>query len=338
MDAPLVTVVIPVYRTETWLHRCISSVAGQSYQNLEILLIDDGSPDDCPRLCDAWVARDSRVRVIHKENAGLGMARNTGMAAAQGRYLCFVDSDDCLEEAALEEAAALAEKEQADIVLYGMTCIDASGSVTARRIPETEKTVYTGREVQEVLLPKLIAGETGLTMSACCCLLSCELAQKCSWRFPSEREIISEDVYALLSLFCHVQKAAVLKAAPYRYFENQQSLTHTYRADRFERNKHFYRACLALCEDCGYSRAVRGSCAEPFLSYTIAAMKQEAAQGRIRALPRLKAMMADETLRQVIREGSRENQSWKRRLLFLCIRKKWYALGYLLLSIQNRTQ
>ena len=338
MHEPLVTVVIPVYKTEAFLDRCISSVAGQSYEGLEILLIDDGSPDNCPRLCDAWAEKDSRIRVIHKENQGLGMARNTGMAQARGKYLCFVDSDDALEQTAIEAAAALAQRTQAEIVLYGMTCLDAAGAVTARRIPAIQKAVFSGREVQEALLPRLLSGENGLTMSACCCLISAELVQTKRWQFPSEREIISEDVYALLGLFCHVQRAAVLTDAPYRYYENAQSLTHTYRADRFEKIKAFYRACLSLCESCGYSREVRNRCAVPFLSYAIAAMKLETARHGVGVLPRLKEIMADELLHQALREADHENTGWKRTLFLRCIRRRRYRLALLLLSAQNRTQ
>ena len=338
MHRPLVTVVIPVYKTEKWLDRCAASVAGQRYSNLEILLIDDGSPDDCPRLCDAWTQRDSRIRVIHKENAGLGMARNTGMDQARGRYLCFVDSDDTLEETAIEAAVEMVEGERADIVLYGMTCLDPSGRVTAQRIPETEKQLYSGREVQERLLPRLISGEWGLTMSACCCLVSAEVIRNGRWRFPSEREIISEDVYALLGLFYYIRKAAVLKSAPYCYYETPRSLTRTYREDRSEKILVFYRACLALCDACGYGQELRRRCAAPVVSFLIAAMKQEAACRGIRALPRLREILAQPLLQQALRETDRGEESWKKRLFLRCLRRHRLFPAYVLLCAQNRIE
>lgn len=94
MDAPLISVIVPVYRVEAYLDRCVQSIVDQTYQNLEIILVDDGSPDNCPAMCDAWAKKDSRVKVIHKENGGLSDARNAGMAAASGEYMGFVDSDD----------------------------------------------------------------------------------------------------------------------------------------------------------------------------------------------------------------------------------------------------
>ena len=90
----LISVVVPIYRVEPYLDKCISSIVNQSYRNLEIILVDDGSPDNCPAMCDAWAERDSRIKVIHKPNGGLSDARNAGMAIASGELLGFVDSDN----------------------------------------------------------------------------------------------------------------------------------------------------------------------------------------------------------------------------------------------------
>lgn len=91
---PLVSIIVPIYNVEEYLDKCVLSLVSQSYVNLEILLVDDGSPDCCGELCEAWAKKDSRIRVIHKENGGLSDARNAGIAVAKGDYICFVDSDD----------------------------------------------------------------------------------------------------------------------------------------------------------------------------------------------------------------------------------------------------
>ena len=93
----LISVIVPVYKVEEYLDRCVQSIVDQTYRNLEIILVDDGSPDNCGRLCDAWAEKDSRIKVIHKENGGLSDARNAGMAAATGEYIAFVDSDDWVD-------------------------------------------------------------------------------------------------------------------------------------------------------------------------------------------------------------------------------------------------
>lgn len=92
-EAPLISVIVPVYKVEQYLDRCVQSIVDQTYKNLEIILVDDGSPDNCPAMCDAWAAKDSRIRVIHKENGGVASARNVGLDNAVGQYISFVDSD-----------------------------------------------------------------------------------------------------------------------------------------------------------------------------------------------------------------------------------------------------
>lgn len=94
MSSNLVSVIVPVYKVEQYLNRCVSSIIKQSHTNLEIILVDDGSPDRCPQLCDEWALQDSRIKVVHKENGGLSDARNVGLKKASGNYICFVDSDD----------------------------------------------------------------------------------------------------------------------------------------------------------------------------------------------------------------------------------------------------
>ena len=94
MEEPLISVIVPVYKVEPYLDKCISSIVNQTYTNLEIILVDDGSPDNCPAMCDAWAEKDSRIRVLHQRNQGGGAARNAGLDLASGSLIAFVDSDD----------------------------------------------------------------------------------------------------------------------------------------------------------------------------------------------------------------------------------------------------
>ena len=93
----LISVIVPVYNVEKYLDKCIESIVNQTYTALEIILIDDGSSDNCPEICDRWTEKDNRIKVIHKVNGGLSDARNCGMAAATGKYITFVDCDDYIE-------------------------------------------------------------------------------------------------------------------------------------------------------------------------------------------------------------------------------------------------
>ena len=93
----LISVIVPVYKVEQYLNECIKSIINQTYKNLEIILVNDGSPDDCGKMCDIWAKKDNRIKVIHKKNGGLSDARNCGIDIANGKYIQFVDSDDLLE-------------------------------------------------------------------------------------------------------------------------------------------------------------------------------------------------------------------------------------------------
>lgn len=90
----LISVIVPIYKVEAYLERCIRSIVNQTYKNLEIILVDDGSPDSCPDICDVWKEKDDRIKVIHKKNGGLSDARNAGMQIMTGTYISYIDSDD----------------------------------------------------------------------------------------------------------------------------------------------------------------------------------------------------------------------------------------------------
>lgn len=124
---PLVSVIVPVYGVERYLDACVEGLVGQTYRNLEILLVDDGSPDRCPAMCDAWTARDERIRVIHKANGGLSDARNVGLAKATGDYIYFVDSDDMVERNLIERAMATMHDYDADLVMFQFDTISEDG-------------------------------------------------------------------------------------------------------------------------------------------------------------------------------------------------------------------
>lgn len=102
MNNPLISIIVPIYKVEEYLEECVQSLLKQTYQNLEIILVDDGSPDNCPQMCDNYAQKDKRIKVIHKKNGGLSSARNAGLDIAKGEYIGFVDSDDFISENAIE--------------------------------------------------------------------------------------------------------------------------------------------------------------------------------------------------------------------------------------------
>ena len=116
---PLISIIVPVYKTEKYLDACIKSLVDQTYQNIEIILVDDGSPDQCPKICDWWKGKDSRIVVIHDQNHGVSHARNLGLSKATGKYIAFCDSDDFYTNNHISEMLKLAIEYSADIAICG---------------------------------------------------------------------------------------------------------------------------------------------------------------------------------------------------------------------------
>ena len=119
-DQPLISVIVPVYKVEQYLDACVTSIVNQTYRNLDIILVDDGSPDECPAMCDAWARQDARIRVVHKTNGGLSSARNAGLDVARGSRIAFVDSDDWVDDTMFATMNAWMDaRPHADVVMCG---------------------------------------------------------------------------------------------------------------------------------------------------------------------------------------------------------------------------
>lgn len=130
MEKPLISIIVPIYKVEKYLDRCVESIVNQTYENLEIILVDDGSPDNCPAICDAWAEKDSRIKVIHKENGGLANARNSGIEICKGEYVQFTDGDDYLEPDMIEFLLSLATENGADVCRCGYYYDHNDGNIT----------------------------------------------------------------------------------------------------------------------------------------------------------------------------------------------------------------
>ena len=140
MDS-LISIIVPIYKVEKYLDKCIESIVNQTYKNLEIILVDDGSPDNCPQMCDTWAKKDSRIKVVHKPNGGLSDARNAGMKTATGEYVAFVDSDDWIDANMMETLYDELVSSDSDVVACGIRMVWDDGS------PDKILTKMCGRKV-----------------------------------------------------------------------------------------------------------------------------------------------------------------------------------------------
>lgn len=146
-----ISVIVPVYKVENYLDRCVRSITEQTYHNLEIILVDDGSPDHCPAMCDEWVKKDSRIKVIHKENGGLSDARNAGLDAASGELIGFVDSDDWIAPEMYERLAKALQDDQSDIAACTVEMVWEDGT-PSKLLTVQENTILDRTESQLALL------------------------------------------------------------------------------------------------------------------------------------------------------------------------------------------
>ena len=154
MATPLVSVIIPIFNIEAYLDKCISSIVEQTYENLEIILIDDGSNDQSPAKCDMWAKRDKRIIVYHTQNGGVSEARNTGLNLASGEYICFVDGDDWLDAEAIQESMCVIQRGQADVVMWSY--IREYSGVALPKIIIGNDRVFEGDEVQTKLQRRMV--------------------------------------------------------------------------------------------------------------------------------------------------------------------------------------
>ena len=147
----LISVIVPVYRVEAYLNRCVQSIVDQTYQNLEIILVDDGSPDQCPQICDHWAKTDDRISVIHKRNGGIPDARNAGIARASGSYIAFVDSDDFVDERFISCLYEQIRETGAEISCIHMQTFNAMEQIQ-RDTEQYETEILSGAEAINALL------------------------------------------------------------------------------------------------------------------------------------------------------------------------------------------
>lgn len=212
----LISVIVPVYNVEEYLNRCVDSILAQTYQNLEIILVDDGTKDNCDKICDDYAAKDPRIKVIHKENGGLSSARNAGIDIARGEYLGFVDSDDWIEPEMYEHMLKTARKYDVKLVCAGRY------DFSSRR---NEKTVGLCPEREEVITGMELLGRV-FTWNRCDSAAWDKLYHRSLFaeiRYPLGQ--ISEDVAMFYKLAELVDRAAMCDKPFYNYYHRPGSIT-----------------------------------------------------------------------------------------------------------------
>lgn len=213
----LISVIVPVYKVENYLDECMESIVSQTYRDLEIIVVDDGSPDYCPDKCDEWAKKDSRIRVIHKENGGLSDARNVGLDIAKGDRVIFIDSDDYIASTMIEEMNRVMLEQQCDIVMCNKAIVTLSRIEKERDDGKID--TYQGEEIIDNYLYHRNNFCSGVWNK----LIRMELVAEI--RFP--KGLNSEDYYFYSFLYYKAKKMVVYHRAFYYYRQRKGSICHS---------------------------------------------------------------------------------------------------------------
>ena len=214
----LISVIVPVYKVEPYLDCCVESIVNQTYRNLEIILVDDGSPDHCPEMCDAWAEKDSRIKVIHKENGGLSDARNVGMAAATGELIGFVDSDDWIDKEMYRRLHEAIISTQSDIASCGARRVWSDGRPTREVCAVNRNCVLEQPSAMEALLTA-----NGLLQIVWNKLYKSSIARSVS--FP--KGLIHEDEFWSWQVIAKAQRIVTIEESFYNYLQRDNGIMGT---------------------------------------------------------------------------------------------------------------
>lgn len=225
---PLVSVIVPIYNVEKYIADCIESIVGQTYRELEIILVDDGTRDRSGVICDQYQGKDARIRVIHKENGGLSDARNTGIQEASGKYLLFVDGDDSIAPDCVQKTVECAESNQADVVIFDFQEIEeATGRMDVRSADLLKDAVLDSTK-EPVLLTA--------SPSACNKLYRRDLWVQTGLKFPLNRHY--EDLSTIPKLLVHAKRVVYIDSEPlYNYVLREGSIMRSHNFEKSYRDR-----------------------------------------------------------------------------------------------------
>ena len=253
MEDGKISVIVPVYGVENYLERCVDSIRNQTYRNLEIILVDDGSPDRCPEMCEALAAEDERIVVLHKENGGLSSARNAGLDIATGDYVGFVDSDDWIGPESYEHLIGAME-DGVQIVVGGMGTCEKEGELIDRYcFDRQERCSGEGALLKMLYSPR--RDQRGNNWPHMPHIIMCnKLYRRELWRDVRFENIVSEDLPAMFQIYKIADQVAYIPELVYYYFQRPGSISHS--GDNYEWLRNGVRSVKKMTEYANTKRLV----------------------------------------------------------------------------------
>ena len=237
----LISAIVPVYNVEKYLYRCVDSILKQTYENFELILIDDGSPDNCSQMCDELSEKDSRIKVIHQENQGLSAARNSGIKIAKGNYLTFIDSDDWISNTMFEDLINLIKEKNADISICNFIVTD--GNAIYKKNTKAEEKLYSKDEFMKIILR---VNSNRCIHYAWGKLYKKDVIEK-NEHYPVG--MLNEDVEGMFKAVLKSEKIAETNKIGYFYYENSESISRKKFGENFLSLHHVWERILEISQN-----------------------------------------------------------------------------------------
>lgn len=238
-EKSLISIIVPIYNVEAYLNKCVTSLIQQTYRHLEIILVDDGSLDNCPQMCDEWAIKDSRIKVIHKQNGGLSDARNAGMAVAAGEWIAFIDSDDWIENNAFEKMYLRSQVDESDVVSCGVKWVKEDDTLINEVIVNQEEVLDTESAMREIIIDGKLKQHVWNKLYRRSLIAD----------IPFEKDKYHEDVFWSYQVFGRAKKVSLMTEAFYHYVQRSNSIMgESYSAKRLD-------ALDAMLQRCEYVKS-----------------------------------------------------------------------------------
>lgn len=238
MNGDLISIIVPIYKVELYLEKCLESILNQTYKNIEIILVDDESPDNCGVICDRYKEIDERIRVIHKKNGGLSDARNAGLKISKGKYILFVDSDDYLQIDLLENVYKYIVANDLDLVCFNYSTVNENYEKGESCILDIEDRIYSLNsdiEFKKYLIKNIYSYKDGV--EAWNKLYKASIIKDNELKFTYNNEIFAEDLLFNLSYLIHVKSVGTISNSYYNYLLRESSIMGQPKKDLFIRYK-----------------------------------------------------------------------------------------------------
>ena len=332
------TVIVPIYKVELYIEQCLNSLVAQTEQAMEIILVDDGSPDKCPQICENYKEKDSRITVIHKTNGGLVSARKAGVKAARGKYIGFVDGDDWVDKNFFKEMLEKAEKYDADIVVSDFYAEYPNKRIEC--VSKIEYGFYDKYKMKEKVFPRLIYTgrmfEFGIVPAIWNKLFKKELLEKYIYKVDNQIRM-GEDAACTYPCILHANSCYVMEHKPmYHYRQNNSSMTKTNDALYYERISklmtHLEKNCLENSDMMGHQLDAY----RVFLLIKVISNESRADYNRKEKVGNIKKILCEDKNWNAFRRVTMKESSLEYKICIALVRKKMFSTLLRIMDLRRK--